>query len=329
MLFVEAGTYTTGMVPPLPYAPIDTTKMAVVEAPERGCPAALSASPDTEVCWIQTDLRDPVVTAHEVEVGGYCMERLPFPGGGPYPPDGMTTYDASRFDELLASGAFGPRRLCTYTEYELAVSGVEANHRYVYGDEPAPERCPDTEGATIGSHPGCADPNTGIAEYGAVISQWVLNDEALVSWACGREQGCPASGGARLDERGPDGSFKTRYLVAGGTRRIQTRQAPYTPHTYHDHGQVSGPGGCDAWGWDDGPAVCADPDPRYERCVAAPDGEGCRALQRQELDWKGLVTFCQGRHMTECLSRGLSALKGEPVEVCPESDLSLGPGQGR
>ncbi len=329
MLLVEGSQYTTGMVEPLPYAPVDTTKMAVVEAPETECPAALVAHPGTEVCWIQTDLRDPVVTAHTVTLGDYCIERLPFPGGGPYPPDGMTTYDASRFEELLGSGSFGSRRMCTFSEYEVAVSGGSANHRYVYGDRPEPGRCPTTEKADIGSHPDCADPGTGIAEYGAVISQWVLNDDELVAWACSREEGCPASGGARLDERNESGGFKTRYLVAGGTRRMQTRQAPYTPHTFHDHGQVSGPEGCDKWGWDDGPAVCADPDPRYEQCATAPDSEGCRALQRKELDWAGLISFCQGRHMTECLSRGLSAVTGTPVDVCPESDLSLGPGQGR
>ena len=329
MVHVPAGTYTTGMVPPLPYAAVDTTQMAVVDQPEQECPAALAAHPGSEVCWIQTDLRDPVVTAHEVTVEGYCMEPLPFPGAGPYPPDGMTTWDASQFDALLASGAFGPRRMCEYTEYELAVAGPTTNHRYVYGDTPAPERCQQREDEAIGSRPECRNPTTGMGEYGAVISQWVLNDEQLTAWACSRPEGCPASGGARLDERREDGGFKTRYLVAGGTRRMQTRQAPYTPHTYHDHGQVSGAGGCDKWGWDDGPAVCATPDARYDRCPADPDGPGCRELQAQEQAWEGLLAFCRGKHMTECLSRGLSAVTGEPVDVCPESDLTLGPGQGR
>lgn len=329
MVHVPGGTYTTGMEAPLPYAAVDTTKMAVVEAPEQFCPEALAGSPDTTVCWIQTDLRDPVVLAHEVTVDGYCMEVLPFPGQGPYPPDGMTTYDASRFEELLATGAFGPRRMCGYTEYELAVAGPTMNHRYVYGNEPDPKLCPSSEDQPIGSHPGCRSPETGLGEYGAVISQWVLNDEELVAWACQRPEGCPASGGARLDERNEDGGFKTRFVVAGGTRRIQTRQAPFTPHTYHDHGQVSGAGGCDAWGWDDGPAVCATPDERYTRCHQDPTGLGCRALQAQEQAWQGLLSSCRGKHMTECLSRGLSAVTGESVNVCPESDGSLGPGQGR
>ncbi len=329
MVHVPAGTYTTGMAPPLPYAAVDTTKMAVVDAPERECPEALAAHPGTSVCWIQTDLRDPVVTAHEVTVDGYCMDALPFPGAGPYPPDGMTTYDASRFDELLATGAFGPRRMCAYTEYELAVAGPTANHRFVYGDTPDPDRCQQKEDQAIGSRPRCGSEGTGLFEYGAVISQWVLNDDQLTAWACARPEGCPASGGAKLDERRAGGSYKTKYLVAGGTRRLQTRQAPFTPHTYHDHGQVSGPDGCDKWGWDDGPAVCADADERYARCVTEPDGEGCRELHAQELAWRGLLEFCRGRHMTECLSRGLSAVTGEAVDVCPESDLSLGPGQGR
>jgi hypothetical protein len=33
--------------------------------------------------------------------------------------------------------------------------------------------------------------------------------------------------------------------------------------------------------------------------------------------------------MTECLNRGLTALRGEEVDVCPESDGELGSGQGR
>jgi hypothetical protein len=329
MVHIASGTYTTGMASPLPYAVVDTTKMAVVDAPENQCPDAIESNPGTTVCWIQTDLHDPVVTLHDVTVSGYCMEPRPFPGDGPYPPDGMTTYDASRFDELLSTGAFGPRRMCGYTEYEIAVAGPTTNHRYVYGNDPAPERCAAREDESIGSHPTCGSEASGMYEYGAVISQWVLNDDQLTGWACGRPQGCPASGGAQLDERHADGGYKTRYIVAGGTRRMQTRQAPYTPHTYHDHGQVSGAGGCDIWGWDDGPAVCATPDDRYQRCPDDPEGPGCRELQAQEFAWSGLVDFCRGKYMTECLSRGLSAVLGKPTDVCPESDLTLGPGQGR
>ena len=151
----------------------------------------------------------------------------------------------------------------------------------------------------------------------------------LCPWACAPGRPCKASGGARLDQVDAQGNYKTRYLVAGGTRRVQTRQAPYTPHTFHDHGQVSGADGCDKWGWDDGAAVCADPDSRFQTCGAAPEGPGCDLLAQEEAKWRDLLAFCHGRRMTECLNQGLSDVRGEAVDVCPDSDGSLGPGQGR
>ena len=120
-----------------------------------------------------------------------------------------------------------------------------------------------------------------------------------------------------------------RYVVAGGTHRIQTRQAPYTPHTFHDHGQVIDSSGCDSWGWDDGPAVFATPDPRISRCAVNPIGEECAQLALEEARWSAWRAFCTNRSMTDCLTRGLSAIAGEIVDVCPESDGSLGSGQGR
>ena len=335
MTFVPAGTYTTGMAPPLPYGVIDTTVMAVVDAPEADCPAAIAATEGADACWVQTDLHDPVVTEREVEVEGYCMERLPFPGAGAYPADGMTTWDAQRFEELLTTGAYGPRRLCSYTEYELAVAGPTTNSRYVYGDVPDPARCAQAELEGIGARSSCRNAETGLADYGAVISQWVLLDESLVTWACQgddpalNKERCRVAGHARLDERDDAGEFKVRYIVAGGTRRVQTRQAPYTPHTFHEHGQVTGEGGCDAWGWDDGPAVCATPDPRYAVCRRNPAAPGCQEIAGWETAWSELTDYCQGRYMTACLNKGLTAVKGEPVNVCRESTGALGPGQGR
>ena len=330
MVFIEAGVYQTGMHEPLPYAIVDTTLMKVVEAPEERCPDALAAAPGTSVCWVQTDYHDPVVTVHDVTVNGYCIERYPFPGAGaPNPPDGLTTWDASLFDEMLSSGRFGPRRLCGFTEYELAVAGPTSNSRFVYGDDIDPTRCPTREDDPIGAHPRCQNPETGVYEYGAVVGQWVHLDQQLVDWACGRPEGCKASGGARLDDRRPDGSFSMPYIVAGGTHRLQTRQAPFTPHTYHDHGQVTGQAGCDDWGWDDSVAVCATPDPRYVACVTDPAGEACRQLWYQEHAWQELVEFCRGRRMTECLSRGVSVVRGRRFNACPDSPKELGPGQGR
>ncbi len=332
MSYIAPGTYTTGMRLPIPYGVVDTTAMAVVEAPERQCPEAIAATEGASACWVQTDLHDPVVTEHTVQTEGFCMERLPFPGAGPYPEDGMSTWDAQRLEELLDSGRYGPRRLCTYSEYELAVAGPESNLRYIYGDSPAPERCPSSEGEGIGARPACRNPETGLMDYGAVIAQWVLLDEVLVSWACGAgapEDACRVAGRARLDERDEEGAFKVRYIVAGGTRRVQTRQAPYTPHTFHEHGQVTGEGGCDAWGWDDGPAICASPDPLYAACRSDPGAPACAPLAEREAAWEALEGYCQGRRMTACLNRGLSDIKGQPVNVCRESTGELGSGQGR
>jgi len=330
MVFVAAGTYTTGMAEPLPYAVVDTTKMAVVDAPEKQCDAALAASPGTSVCWVQTDLHDPVVTRHDVTVPGFCVDPFPFPGqGAPNSPDGLTTWDATLFDEALSSGHFGPRRMCGFTEYELAVAGPRSNLRFVYGDAPDPSRCATDEAEPIGSHPACANPETGVHDMGAVVGQWVKVDDPMVHWACVETDHCRASGGARLDDRRPDGTFSMPYVVAGGTHRLQTRQAPYTPHTWHDHGQATGAAGCDEWGWDDGVAVCATPDPRWERCAATSADPTCVALWKQQKAWEDLVSACQGQRMTACLSRALSEVRGKAVDACPESPDALGPGQGR
>ncbi|MCB9795479.1 MAG: DUF547 domain-containing protein [Alphaproteobacteria bacterium] len=325
MVRIEAGTYTTGMKPPLPYGLVDTTQMQVVDAPERFCDGAMAEVEGATACWVRTDLYDPVLPLHTLTVPAYCMEALPFPGAGPYPPDGMSTWDAARFDALLRSGHLGPRRLCDYSEYELAVAGPTQNLRFVYGDVADPGRCQDAEDEAIGSRPRCRNPETGLGEYGAVISQWVVADAQFAANACDRE-GCTAAGGRALLT--PEGAPGIRYLVAGGTRRVQTRQAPYTPHTWHDHGEP-GQAGCDDWGWDDGPAVCGDPDPRYSRCPEDPSGEGCAELALAEARWEALLELCRGNTMTACLNAGLSDLAQEPVDVCPGGPEELGPGQGR
>jgi hypothetical protein len=104
MIYVPPGTYTTGMKPPIPYGIVDTNQMAVVDAPERGCEAAIRGTPGASACWVQTDLKDPVVPLHEVTLSGACVERLPFPGGGLYTPDGLTPRDVALMEALLALG---------------------------------------------------------------------------------------------------------------------------------------------------------------------------------------------------------------------------------
>ncbi len=328
MVAIPGGRWITGMKPPLPYGVVDTTKMEVVDRPEARCPEALAGTPGATACWVQTDLHDPVVLPHPVEVEDFCIERWPFPGAGPYPPDGLTTWDAAWFERLLRSGWFGPRRMCTFSEYELAVAGPRSNLRFVYGDRADPSRCPASEDEPIGSRPTCVNPETGVGEYGAVTSQWVRLDEGLVAWACRDPATCRTSGGGRLDERTAQGDLLLRYVVAGGTRRMQTRQAPYTPHTFHDHGHPGGRDGCDAWGWDDQAAVCADPDPRYAACAADPRDPACAEVRAFEAAWRDLLDHCRGARMTECLEYGLSMVEGRPVDIC-DAPAELGAGQGR
>ena len=323
MVYVPPGTYTTGMKPPIPYGVVDTTQMAVVDAPERGCEAAIRETPGASACWVQTDLKDPVVPLHEVTLTGACVERLPFPGGGLYTPDGLTPRDVALMEELLRSGIFGPRRLCTFSELEVAAAGPTQNLRFLTGDAAEPQRCAADESVPIGERPLCQNPETGLGEYGAVISQWVIADLDFAKSACPPGAACLAAGGRpMLNERGEP---NVRYVVAGGTRRAQTRQAPLTPHTWHDHGDPGGQAGCESFGWDDGPAVCADPDPRYRACAEQPEGEGCLALAAAEANYEAWRLGCQNGTMTDCLSRGLSVVVGDDWRICREP---LGPGQG-
>ena len=330
MVHISGGTYTTGMRAPLPYGVVETANLDRVEAPEAGCSDAIAATPGATACWVQTDLHDPIVTPHKVTVEDYCIASHPFPGeGGRYPADGLTTWDAQLFDELLQSGQYGERRLCTFTEYELAVAGPQANRRFVFGNDYDSALCPSGDDTPIGANPACHNPETGVYEYGAVHSQWVLLDEPLVSWACETDETCAASGGRRLDERTDSGELAIRYIVAGGTNRGQTRQAPHTPHTFHDHGDPTGPDGCDSWGWDDQVAVCATPSTQREACASNPTAAGCEDLSANDNAWASLRAYCAARTMSDCLNRGLRPLRGDDFDACPDRAGFEGPGQGQ
>ncbi len=270
-----------------PYGIVETAGLARVEAPERRCPAALAATPGAVVCWVQTDLVDPVIPVHPVEVAPFCIDAYPFPGkGARYTRDGMTAWDAERLAELLATGRYGPRRPCTMTEFEVAVAGPRGNRRFVFGNgAPDPDGCPLD--APIGADPDCADPETGVHDYAAVMSHWVVADPDFVAHAC-PEPPCLAAGDRPLRAGA--------WVVAGGTRRLQTRQAPLTPHTWHDHGEPN-PAGCDAMGEDDQPVICADP------TGTTPEAEA---------RWAALVEVARRTgSMTATLEAGL----GRPV--CP------------
>ena len=296
MVALAGGSGTIGMKGQ-PYGIVATAHLAKVEAPEQGCPAALAGTPGALTCWVQTNLVDPVVGLHPVTLAPYCVEAHPFPGpGAAYTADGMTAWDAARLQELLATGDYGPRRLCTASELEAAIAGLAENRRFVYGDQPDPARCPAS--APIGADPRCQNEQTGVHEYGAVMSHWVVADPDFVAAACDTPP-CLAAGNHPLTAG--------MFIVLGGTARAQTRQAPLTPHTWHDHGEPN-PVGCDQMGWDDQVAICASPDPRYVIGPVAPE------LEAAERRWAALVaTARQTGRMTAMLEEGLDA------EVCDEA----------
>lgn len=225
MVLVE-GAGTLGMRAER-FAVVSTAGRAEVVDPQAECPAALAAHGEAVACWVQTDLVDPVVPPRAVRVAPVCVDAFPFPGeGATYTEDGMTAWDAKVLHDVLARGDLGGRRLCTATELEAAVAGLPANQPVVYGDRHDPDRCP--EGARIGQDPTCANRATGLHEYAAVHSHWVVADPAFVASACAQPP-CKAAGNRPLQAG--------MFLVLGGTGRLQTRQAPLTPHTWHDHGR--------------------------------------------------------------------------------------------
>ena len=288
------GSATLGMSTDV-YARVETAHLSVVDAPEASCPEALAAHPDPAACWVQTDLSDPVVAPHRVTVD-VCIDRVPFPGAGvPYTSDGMTPWDAQHLGELLATGRYNTRRLCSFSEFQAAVAGLKSNHRFVYGDRHEPGRC-GGESDAVAARSACANPETGVHDYAAVLSHWVVADAAFVASACASPP-CRGAGNKPLEAG--------HLVVAGGTGRLQTRQAPLTPHTWHDHGQPD-PLGCDVLGHDDQPVICAEPDARY----LAPD----EATRRGEDAWMALVDVTRrtGR-VTSLLEAGLGR------SVCPES----------
>ena len=279
-----AGTGVIGMRGQ-PYGVVPTAHLERVDAPERDCPAAVARTPGATACWVQTDLVDPVIPPHKVSLNAFCIDAFPIPGKGhPYPKDGLSAWDVYQLDLLLSDGRFGRRRLCTTTEFEAAVAGLTSNQRFVFGDMYVDGVC---EGETIGASARCQNKETGIWEYGAVHSHWTRADEVFIASACPKP---PCRGaGNRLLTVG-------MYIVAGGTDRAQTRQAPHTPHTWHDHGDPT-QDSCGFHGWDDQPVICADP---------GPDTAASR------LAWKAFVDEVRE---TGSLRKAISTAAGHPI--CP------------
>ena len=232
-----------------PYGIVPTAHLKRVDAPEKGCPKAIAAKPGASVCWVQTDLVDPVIPVREITVEPFCVDATPLPGEGhEYAKDGMSVWDAHQLDLLLKTGRFESRRMCTVTEFQVAVAGLKSNRRFVFGDHYTAGDCAQ---APIGSRPRCRNPETGVSEYGAVHSHWTVADAAFIDNACSVKP-CRGAGNRSLTEG--------MYIVAGGTDRAQTRRARMTPHTWHDHGEPT-QDACGFHGWDDQPIICADPGP--------------------------------------------------------------------
>lgn len=264
-----------------PYGFVDIAGLARVDRPEAGCPAAVAASEGAVTCWVRTDEVDPVLPPRPVQVEPYCIEAWPFPGPGvAYTQDGLTPWGAARLGEALGSGRYGQRRLCSMTELQAAVAGLQSNRRFVYGDDAPGARCgqDSMERPVIGADPACRNPETGVRDYGAVLSHWVLADQAFLDHACTPEGGGCRGAGGRTIQPG-------WLVVGGGTRRVLTRQAPLTPHTWHDHGEPSPDACLGELVWDDQPVVCADPDPAWLQ------GEASWTAERktQEDAWRDLV----------------------------------------
>jgi hypothetical protein len=272
-----------------PYGIVHTRHLARVDAPEAGCSLAIAQTAGASTCWVQTDEIDPVLRPREVSVEDFCIEAFPFPGqGGNYTLDGLTAWGAERLDELLATGKYGSRRMCTASEWQLAVAGPTRNQRFVFGDKGDPGRCLGSQ--RIGTDGECRNRETGVHEYGAVHSHWTQADADFVLGACDKPP-CRAAGNRQLKAG--------MYVVMGGTNRAQTRQAPLTPHTWHDHGDpMVGP--CDNRGWDDQPAICATP----SRGTDPPgDGEDAQAQSRA---WAEFVAFARETgSMSQALQLGL------------------------
>jgi len=300
---VQLGGHGILGLPEGTYAVVETADRVEVRQPLSECPAALEAAPEALACWVQTDLVDPVLRPRPVELDQFCVEAHPFPGAGvPYTVDGMTAWDAARLDELLQTGRYGPRRLCMASEVEAAAAGLVGNAPFISADAADPGRCPvelvaedgTLSAPLIGHDPDCRNDETGVHEVGAVVSHWAIADRAFVAAAC-ESPPCRGAGNNLLTAG--------HYVVMGGTGRLQTRQAPLTPHTWHDHGRPVATG-CDRMGHDDQPLICATPDPAYANGEVDAEAEAA---------WAQLVAIARdtGR-MSAVLETGL----GRPV--CPE-----------
>ena len=173
-------------------------RRCLIEVPESLCDEAMRAHGDARACWVQTDEVDPVVAPREVSIEPFCIDAMPFPGRGhPYTSDGMTAWDAQLLSELMDSGRFGTRRMCTFSEFQAAVSGLEANRAFIYGPKHLSQRC--QSGNAIGTDSVCKNSETGVHEYGAIQSHWVRADADFVEHACDSPP-CTGAGGLLLEE---------------------------------------------------------------------------------------------------------------------------------
>lgn len=192
-----------------------------------------------------------VVAAAPYTVGGFCIDRHPFPGAGkPWPtavPGGSVTHaEAEELRPRLL--AFG-RRYCSYAEVLLASAGP-TNRRYPWGDAHEPRCEPDqrTPIEPIGGRPRCVTPD-GIYDLG-VRTAWVTLDRRTATTLT-----------AALDQPVTAG----RLVLSGAHGPSEEAFFARTNFGIHGH---TGPYGVFAdesppgWEWiDDGLRFCAEPGP--------------------------------------------------------------------
>ena len=167
-----------------------------------------------------------------VDVEGFCIEELPFPGraGDPWFEDGIEAGLLGAWESVLADHG---RRLCTVEELVWAAAGGPANLPWPTGETWERPCEPDTSWGDmdpIGHWEGCENP-FGLRDF-----------SVMSSWAVGSAEVDDARSAVRRRDR----------VVVGGTNRIDTF---YAPTAFGVHGHDPG----DPPFFDDQLRVCADP----------------------------------------------------------------------
>ncbi len=168
----------------------------------------------------------------EVEVDGFCIAELPFPGrvGDPWFEDGIEAGLLDVWEVVLEDHG---RRLCTVEELLWAAAAGPANLPWPTGTTWTRPCEPDTSWGDMDA----------IGHWEACRNAFGLRDFSVVSsWAVGSVDVDDARSAVRRRDR----------VVAGGTNR---RDTFYAPNAFGLHGHDPG----DPAFFDDQLRVCADP----------------------------------------------------------------------